>query len=99
MPTIAQEGLSRTSVEAMAAGKPVVATRVGENPHIIEDGVDGLLVDPKDVDGMVAALERLIRDEPLRRRLRDAARRKVAERFSVAHMTTSYEDIYCAAYR
>jgi glycosyltransferase involved in cell wall biosynthesis len=93
------EAMSMVVLEAMAAGKPVVATRVGENPHIIEDGVDGLLVDPKDVDGMVAALERLIRDEPLRRRLRDAARRKVAERFSVAHMTTSYEDIYCAAYR
>jgi glycosyltransferase involved in cell wall biosynthesis len=93
------EAMSMVILEAMAASKPIVATRVGENPHIIEDGVDGLLVDPKDVSGMAAALGRLIEDETLRRRLGSAARRKVAQRFSVAHMTHAYEEIYLGTQR
>jgi glycosyltransferase involved in cell wall biosynthesis len=93
------EAMSMVVLEAMAAGKAVVATRVGENPHIIEDGVDGLLVDPKDVDGMTAALIRVIEDRALRQRLSEGARRKVTERFAVAHMTKSYEDVYLAALR
>jgi glycosyltransferase involved in cell wall biosynthesis len=93
------EAMSMVILEAMAAGKPIVATRVGENPHIIEEGVDGLLVDPKDVDGMAAALVRLIGDEMMRRRLGSAGRRKVVERFSVAHMTRAYEEIYLGAVR
>ena len=88
------EAMSMVVLEAMSAGKPIVATRVGENPHIIEHGADGLLVDPKDVDGQAAALVRLIEDETLRRRLGMEARRKVAQRFSVAHMTQAYEEIY-----
>jgi glycosyltransferase involved in cell wall biosynthesis len=93
------EAMSMVVLEAMAAGKPVVATRVGENPRIIEDDVDGLLVDPRDIEGMAAALERLIQDEGLRRRLQEAAQRKVAQQFSVAQMTTSYEDIYLGTRR
>ena len=93
------EAMSMVVLEAMAAGKPLVVTRVGENSQIIEDGVDGLLVNPKDVDGMAAALERLITDASLRQRLSDAARRKVEQRFSVSHMATSYEDVYLATVR
>jgi glycosyltransferase involved in cell wall biosynthesis len=78
----------------MAAGKPIVATRVGENPEIIEDGVDGLLVPPKDIDAMVAAIERLMDDVALRLRLGRAARSKVERRFTVEHMTRAYEQVY-----
>ena len=88
------EAMSMVILEAMASGKPIVATRVGENPHIIEHGVEGLIVEPKDVDGMAAALGRLIEDEALRRRMGAAARQKVTERFSVAHMTKAYQAIY-----
>jgi glycosyltransferase involved in cell wall biosynthesis len=91
------EAMSIAILEAMAAGKPVVATRVGETPYVIKDEVDGLLVDPKNVTGMVVALRRLIDDPALRRRLGDAAARKVAERFTVEQMTRSYEDIYQSA--
>jgi glycosyltransferase involved in cell wall biosynthesis len=90
------EAMSVVILEAMAAGKAIVATRVGETPHIIEDGVDGLLVNPGDVDGMASALVRLIADADLRRRLGDTAKRKVNERFTVEHMTHAYEQAYLA---
>ena len=81
-------------LEAMAAGKPIIATRIGETGNILEDGVDGLLVDPKDVDGMAAAVGRCIADLGLRQRLGDAARRRVVENFTLDHMARSYERIY-----
>ena len=86
--------MSIVILEAMAAGKPIVATRVGENPHIIEDEVDGLLVEPKDIKGMASALGRLIDDAELRCRLGNAAARKVAQKFTVERMTHEYEEIY-----
>jgi glycosyltransferase involved in cell wall biosynthesis len=88
------EAMSIAILEAMAAGKPIVATRVGETPHIIEDGVDGLLVNPKDVDGMADAVGRLVDDADLRRQLGAAAQHKVGQRFTVEQMTRTYEDIY-----
>jgi glycosyltransferase involved in cell wall biosynthesis len=88
------EAMSVVTLEAMASGKPVVATRVGEAPRIIEDGVDGRLVDPTDVDGMAAALRPLIEDAALRTRMGEAARRKINGRFTVAHMTRAYEAVY-----
>lgn len=88
------EAMSVVILEAMAAGKPIVATRVGETPQVIEDGVDGLLVDAGDVDGMAAALGRVLGDAGLRHRLGAAARRKVGELFTVEHMTRAYERAY-----
>ena len=71
-----------------------MATRVGETPHIIEDEVEGLLVEPKDVKGIVAALGRVIDNAELRRRLGGAAARKVAQQFTAERMTRAYEEIY-----
>ncbi len=88
------EAMSVVILEAMANRKPVVATRVGENPRVIEDGVDGLLVNARDIDGMAAALGRLIADAGLRRRLGAAARRKVEQQLTVTHMTRAYEVVY-----
>ncbi len=88
------EAMSIALLEAMTAAKPVVATRVGEAPHIVEDGVDGLLVDPGDVDGMTEALRRLVDDPELRGRLGEAAVAKVRRQFTVERMARSYEEIY-----
>lgn len=88
------EAMSVVVLEAMAACKPVVATTVGENPHVIDHEVDGLLVKPKDIDAMAAALIRLIDDPNLRQRYGSAARRKVERQFTVAHMARAYEQIY-----
>lgn len=62
--------------EAMAAGLPVVGWRAGNLPHLATDGVDGLIVEPGDVEGLAAALGRLAGDEGLRRRLGAAAGRR-----------------------
>ena len=88
------EAMSVVVLEAMAASKPVVATTVGENPHVIDHEVDGLLVKPKDIDAMAAALIRVIDDPDLRQRYGSAARRKVEGQFTVAHMARAYEQIY-----
>jgi glycosyltransferase involved in cell wall biosynthesis len=88
------EAMSVAVLEAMAAGKPVVVTRVGENPRVIEDGVDGVLVDARDIDGMADALKTVIDDPGLRHRLGGAGAAKVANQFTIGHMSRAYERIY-----
>jgi glycosyltransferase involved in cell wall biosynthesis len=88
------EAMSIALLEAMAAAKPVLVTRVGEAPHIVDDGVDALLVEPRDVDAMAMGLRRLIDEPGLRRRLGDAAIAKVVAMYTVERMTQSYEAIY-----
>lgn len=88
------EAMSMVILEAMAAGRPIVATQVGENSQVIEDGVDGLLVQPRNIEEMATALCRLIDDQALRVRLGEAARSKVKQFFTVEHMTKAYEELY-----
>jgi glycosyltransferase involved in cell wall biosynthesis len=88
------EAMSIALLEAMAAGKAVVATAVGEAPRIVEHGIDGFLVEPRDVAGMEKALRRLISQPMLRRRIGLAALAKVSERFTVDRMTRDYEQVY-----
>ena len=88
------EAMSVVILEAMAAGKPVVATRVGENPTVIDDGENGLLVQASDIDGMAAALCRVLDDPSVACQLGEAARQKVAQQFSVEHMARAYEQVY-----
>jgi glycosyltransferase involved in cell wall biosynthesis len=88
------EAMSMVILEAMAARRPIVATCVGENGYVIEDGVDGLLVQPRDIGGMATALGRLIDDAALRVRLGEAARAKVERQFTVERMTKGYEAVY-----
>ena len=66
--------------EAMAAGLPVVGWRAGNLPHLADDGKEGVVLDPRDVDGLAEALTRLARDEELRRELGEAARRRASTR-------------------
>jgi glycosyltransferase involved in cell wall biosynthesis len=88
------EAMSISILEAMAAGKAIVATDVGETPRVIEDRAEGLLFRPGDVNGMADAILALAADQGSRRRLGDAASKKVAERFTVDHMTRAYEKVY-----
>jgi glycosyltransferase involved in cell wall biosynthesis len=82
VPTIAQEGLSRTSVEAMAAGKPVVASRIGGLPYTVAEGSTGLLCRPGDPDDLTRKLAVLLDDADLRRRMGLAGRKRFEEEFS-----------------
>jgi glycosyltransferase involved in cell wall biosynthesis len=88
------EGLSNAVLESMAAGVPVIATRVGGIPEAIEDGVSGLLVPPRDPGALARAMEVLLEHRELARRLGRDARRRVEERFSLERMVRETEALY-----
>jgi L-malate glycosyltransferase len=88
------EGMSNAVLEYMAAGRPVVATAVGANGRLIDDGVHGLLVPPGDPAALAAAIDRLLRDPALAARLGIAARRRVEERYSRQAMVRRFEAFY-----
>jgi glycosyltransferase involved in cell wall biosynthesis len=88
------EGLSNVLLESMAAGVPVVATRVGGSPEVVEDGVTGLLVPPRDADGLARAILRLQEDREMAARVGQAGRARVVERFSIADMVRRTEQLY-----
>lgn len=76
MPTIAQEALGRTAVEAMAAGKPVIASRLGGLPFTVLDGATGLLCEPGNAADLARKIETLLDDPALRQRLGQAGRQR-----------------------
>ena len=77
------EGLSLALVEAMGVARPVVATSVGGNPEVVDDGRTGLLVAPNDPTALVGAIETLLADAELARELGAAAAREARARFSI----------------
>jgi glycosyltransferase involved in cell wall biosynthesis len=88
------EAMSISLLEAMAAGKSIVSTDVGEAPQLIEHGTHGFLYKPRDVEGMASAILLLAQDARVRRVTGEAAARKVAERYTVDQMTRAYEQLY-----
>ncbi len=88
------EGTSITLLEAMAAGKPVIASRVGGNPAVVEDGVTGFLVPVSDPEALADRLLQLFADEHLRKQMGNAGCRQVEEQFSLEQMVTNYEKLY-----
>lgn len=73
------EGLGRVLLEAMACGKPIVVTRVGGVPEVVEDGVNGLLIPSGDVEAIAEASIRILKDNALGSGLGKAGKKKVAE--------------------
>jgi glycosyltransferase involved in cell wall biosynthesis len=86
-------------IEAMAAGCPIVATRVGGLPELIDDGVSGLLVPPGAPDTLAAGIARLINEPGLGRRLGQAAQRRQRAELSVEAMLGHLQDIYLDLYQ
>lgn len=87
------EGVSLTILEAMSAGLPVVATRVGGTPEIL-DSTCGMLVPPRDPKAIAGALVELACDPKRRGQLGQAARKRVEERFTLDRMIQQYCDVY-----
>ncbi|OAT86071.1 glycosyltransferase family 4 protein [Desulfotomaculum copahuensis] len=90
------EGLPLTVIEAMQAGRPVVASAVGGVPELVQPGVTGYLVPSGDLPAAVERLSALLADGALRRNMGEAGRRLAAERFSVARMVGEYDALYRA---
>ncbi len=88
------EGLPLSVLEAMAAGKPVVATRVGGIPELVEDGEHGFLVPVGDNEALTRAIETLVRDANLRERLGRAGLDRVTTDFSFTQMKEKYLSLY-----
>jgi glycosyltransferase involved in cell wall biosynthesis len=89
-----REGYGMVAREAMAYGRPVVATAVGGLTDGVEDGVTGLLVPPADPAALGAAIEKLLRDPALRAELGANARRRAEERYSWPAATASLLVLY-----
>jgi glycosyltransferase involved in cell wall biosynthesis len=81
-------------LEAMLAGRPVVASAVGSVDEAVTDEVTGLLVPPDDPAALAAALGRLVGDADLRVRMGARGRERAVERFSIDAMARSYEALY-----
>jgi len=88
------EAFSNSLMEAMSCGCAVIASRVGGNVELVQDGETGLLFDPGNVPQLGAALSRLLGDVPLRRRLSSNAARSMRERFSTEVSARRMAQIY-----
>ncbi len=87
------EGMGRVLVEAMALGRPVVATRIGGIPAVVADGESGLLVPPDDPPALARAVGELLQDPGLRQRMGEAGRRR-ADEFSLRVMESRLLALY-----
>ena len=88
------EGLGTSLLDAMACARPIVATEAGGIPEIVEDGVNGLLVPPRDAPALAAAIVRALRDQTLRERMGKAGFERVNERFTVERMVEQTGAVY-----
>lgn len=88
------EGLSMALLEAMAAGKPVVATRVGGNPELVLDGNTGFLIDAESPESISDRVVQVLRDKERAVRMGERGRRRVHDKFSFRAMVDRYQGCY-----
>jgi glycosyltransferase involved in cell wall biosynthesis/serine acetyltransferase len=88
------EGLPNSVLEAMAAGLPVVATRVGGTPEVIEDGLSGVLVAPRDSSALANGILRVLRDKDFAQALARGGRERVKTAFGFDRLLTDLDRVY-----
>ncbi|MGH9465338.1 MAG: N-acetyl-alpha-D-glucosaminyl L-malate synthase BshA [Thermoanaerobaculia bacterium] len=88
------ESFGLAALEALSCEVPVIASRVGGLPEVVDDGRTGYLLPVGDVEGMAAAAARLLGDEPLRRAFGEAGRRAAVERFAEEKIVERYREVY-----
>lgn len=89
------EGMGRVVLEAMAAGKPVIASRVGGIPDLMEDGISGFLVPPGDTQALAERIECFLNNPALRVRMGEQAGRQVRGEHSAEVMVSRIHEVYC----
>lgn len=90
----ANEGTPVVAIEALASERPVVATRVGGVPDVVDDGEDGFLVEVGDIPALADRLEQLARDPELRARMGKAGRERVVPRYRVERLVDDVDTLY-----
>jgi glycosyltransferase involved in cell wall biosynthesis len=94
LPSIGPETFGIVLLEAMAYGRPVVASRIGGMTDVVADGETGFLVTPGDADGLRQAIQRLIDEPGLKQRMGNAARLRLANLFSASSVVPRFEAMY-----
>ena len=89
-----RDGFPNVLAESMAMGVPVVSTRISGIPELIDDGVHGLLVEPRDPAGLAQALRRVLQDDALHVRLAQGGRQRMCERFDSRRTTVALRDLF-----
>ncbi len=90
------EALAIAPLEAMSAGCPTISSALGSGPELMNDGVDGLTVDPRRPESIATALIRVLADESLARRLGDSGRMRVIDRMSIDRLRPANEAFFDA---
>jgi glycosyltransferase involved in cell wall biosynthesis len=96
LPSYAHEGIPQIILQAQAMARPVVATTIGGIPEVVEEGVTGLLIPPRDAAALAEKISLLLDDAALRQRLGAAARRKVEAQHSLDQMGERLLNLYTA---
>lgn len=94
LPSSIREGLGLALIEGMAAGKPVVGSNLGGIPEVVDDGVNGYLVEPKDSKALADAIIKVIVDKDMAAEMGIKGRQKVEEKFSNKAMLMNVMNIY-----
>jgi glycosyltransferase involved in cell wall biosynthesis len=89
-----EEGFGIAVAEAMMVGKPIIVSNAGALPELVENNTSGLVVKAQDASEWAAAIDSIIRDKHLAKRLGDNARKRAEELFSVEQYVKSYEELY-----
>jgi glycosyltransferase involved in cell wall biosynthesis len=95
--TTNREGFGLSVLEAMSVGLPVIGTRIGGLPELIQDNVNGYLVSPKDVDGLEKKLRSLLKSAELRQKMGRQGQKIASDRFKLEDMNKKYAAIYSEA--
>lgn len=94
LPSVSTEGLPLVLLEAMSAGRPVVVSRLAGTPEVVRHGIEGLLVPPGDVDGLVNAVFQLACDPQQRQRMGVMGRQRVEQAFCMERVANEIRQVY-----
>ena len=90
VPSLLYESFSYTCAQAMAAGVPVVASRIGGIPETVDDGINGILVEPENAEALAAAIIKLAKDDVLRKKTGNKGREKAERSFDIRKISLQF---------